>query len=105
MLRDKSELDATLTTMRDTVLVNLTEISLVSVVGLTVSASTTKFAVEDNARSWLKRDKSVLSIETVSLLFHAMEMCVRQYLSSERIVLETNSVLMTWSAMKEPALQ
>ena len=83
--------------MRGTVHVNLTEISLVSFVGLTVTASTMKFAValEDNARSWLKRDKNVLSIETVSLLLHALEMYVRQYLSLERIVLETNSVLMT----------
>jgi hypothetical protein len=93
--------------MRDTILVNLTEISLVSFVGLTATASTMKFvvALEDNARSWLKRDRNVPSIETVLSLFHAMEMCVRQYLNLERIVLETNSVLMTWSAMKEPALQ
>ena len=93
--------------MRDTTLVNLTEISLVSFVGLTVTASTMKFvvALEGNARSWLKRDKNVPSIETVLRLFHAMVMCVRQYLNLERIVLETNSVLMTWSAMKEPVLQ
>ena len=93
--------------MQGTILVNLTEISLVSFVGLTVTASTMKFvvALEGNARSWLKRDKNVPSIETVLRLFHAMVMCVRQYLNLERIVPETNSVSMTWSAMKEPVLQ
>ena len=100
-------MDATLTTMRGTILVNLTGIFLVSFVGSIVIASMMKFAValEDNARSWLKRAKSVLSIETVSLLYHAKEMSVRQDLNLERIALKTNSVLMTWSAMKEPVPQ
>ena len=86
-----------MTTMWDTILVNLTGISLVSFVGSIVTASMMKYAValEDNARSWLKRAKSVLSIETVSLLSHAMEMCVRQDSNLETIVHQTNNVSMT----------
>ena len=98
---------AILTTTWDTILVNLTGISSVSSVGSIVTASTMRFAagLEDNARSWLKRAKNVLSTETVSLPYHAMEMSVRQYLNLERIVLETSSVLMTWSAMRARVLQ